>query len=296
MILTDKDNFRNRYIRKKIGKYKGRKSNLIKSGEPIKGVNIRKSLHPLLMKALRMKSVLLGMKYEMVGENRVTVTDKPVIYAVTHIGKCDYEMVVEACDIFAYPFAGDWEMMYATVDDYFLRANGVLYVDTVDKEDRKNSFAYMIKALKQGVPMLIYPEGIWNLTENLPVMKIFHGAVQAARECRVPIVPIAVEQFEKRFWINVGEELQFEHTDEREAVQILRDAMATLKWEIWETFPKEKRENISEGCHEDFVRNRIAEFAGFDKQIIESRIYRDRTDRELEAIKKDIELVRRKCK
>jgi len=77
------------------------------------------------------KSALLGMTYEVVGNRSKVSKDKTVIYAITHIGKCDYEMVVEACNIFAYPFAGDWEKMYATIEDYFLRMNGVLYVDLI---------------------------------------------------------------------------------------------------------------------------------------------------------------------
>lgn len=81
---------------------------------------------------------MVGLTYEFVNEKRVDTKDeKGVIYAITHIGKFDYEMVIEACDIFAYPFAGDWELMYASIDDFFLRANGVLWVDTSDKVDRK---------------------------------------------------------------------------------------------------------------------------------------------------------------
>ena len=242
MILTDKNTITNRYIRKKITQYKKRKADLVVSDKLIDGVEMHRRMHPLLMFLLRVKSKLSGLTYEFVNENRVDVKNgNTVIYAITHIGKFDYEMLVEACDIFAYPFAGDWELMYATVDDYFLRTNGVLWVDTSDKEDRQNSFRFMIKALKQGIPMLIYPEAIWNLTENLPMMKIFPGAVQAAKECKVPIIPIAIEQRGKHFLLNVGNELDFADTEEGVAVQTLRDTLATLKWEIWEHLPREKR-------------------------------------------------------
>ena len=42
----------------------------------------------------------------------------------------------------------DREMLQKRMDDYFLRVNGVLWVDTSDREDRQNSFKYMIKASK----------------------------------------------------------------------------------------------------------------------------------------------------
>lgn len=295
MILTDKNTITNRYIRKKITQYKQNKAELVTSDKPIEGVEAHRHVHPILMFLLRVKSKLSGLTYEFVNDKRVdSKSDKTVIYAISHIGKFDYEMLVEACDIFAYPFAGDWELMYATVDDYFLRANGVLWVDTSDKEDRQNSFKFMIKALKQGIPMLIYPEAIWNLTENLPMMKIFPGAVQAAKECNVPIIPIAIEQRGKHFLFNVGEEMDFTDVEENVAVQTLRDTLATLKWEIWEYLPREKRVAIPSGYHEKFVQERLAECAGFTKELVEGRMFRDKTDREIAAIKRDLERVRRR--
>lgn len=292
MILTDKNTITNRYIRKKIARYKQKKTELVMSNKLIEGVEFHRHIHPILMFLLRVKSKLSRLTYEFVTDKRVdTRSGKTVIYAITHIGKFDYEMIVEACDIFAYPFAGDWELMYATINDYFLRANGVLWVDTSDKEDRKNSAKFMIKALKQGIPMLIYPEAIWNLTENLPMMKIFPGAVQAAKECNVPIVPIAIEQRDKHFLLNVGEEMNFADMEEHAAVQKLRDTLATLKWEIWETFSREKRADIPHGYYEAFVQERLAECAGFTKELVEGRMFRDKTDREIMAIEKDLENI-----
>ncbi len=288
MILTDKDTLCNRYIRKKIGKYKKNKAMLIDSDKPIKGIKIRKWFHPVLIKILQVKSILSGLTYEFISEEKTVAKDKTVIYAITHIGKFDYEMIVEACNLFAYVFAGDWELMYAVIDDYFLRAKGVLWIDTADKEDRKNSFRFIVKLLKQGVPMIIFPEGIWNLTENLPMMKIFPGAVQAAKECNVPIVPIAIEQREKHFLINVGKEIAFADVEESKAIEILRDTLATLKWEIWEHLPQEKRKDIPEGYYEKFLQERIAECDGFSVELVEGRMYRDKTDREIAEITRDL--------
>lgn len=292
MILTDKDTLSNRYIRRKIGQYKQKKADLIASDEPIKGIKIRRWLHAFLIKVLHIKSILSGLTYEFVSEERVVTKDKTVIYAITHIGKFDYEMLVEACDIFAYVFAGDWELMYAVVDDYFLRAKGVLWVDTADKEDRHNSFQFMKKFLKQGVSMIIFPEGIWNLTENLPMMKIFPGAVQAAQACNVPIVPIGIEQKGKHFVLNIGKEFHVQGMEEAQAVQLLRDTLATLKWEIWEHLPQEKRTNISDDYYEKFVQERLAECAGFTKELVEGRMFRDKTDREIATIKRDLTRLR----
>lgn len=294
MILTDKNTLSNRYIRRKIEQYKIKKATLVSSDNPIKHVELRKKLHPWLIKLLQIKSKLMGLTYEFIGNEKSCIQDKTVIYALTHIGKFDYEMVVEACNIFAYPFAGDWETMYATVDDYFLRLNGVLYVDTGDKKDRQNSCRYMMKALKQGIPVLIYPEGIWNLTENLPMLKLFPGAVQAAQECHVPIVPIAIEQIGKHFVINAGKELNFEGIEEIKAVEILRNTLASLKWEIWEHLPLVKRADIPLDYYENFLQERFKEYPPFNMKVIDGRIYREKIDREILAIQHDLRKLRKK--
>lgn len=258
----------------------------------VKGVRWRQRIHPFLIKLLQIKSKLSGLTYEFINENIVEKSDKPVIYAITHIGKYDYEMLLEACPaLFAYVFAGDRELMYATVNDTFMQAMGVLWVDTSDKADRGNSFRMMVKYLKQGIPFIIYPEGIWNLTENLPMMKIYPGVVQAAQECDVPIIPIAIEQQEKHFMLNVGKEFSVVGMDEDMAVQLVRDALATLKWEIWETFPIEKRKDIPEGYYKSFLNKRVSECAGFTVELIQGRMYKDKKDREIEQIKKDLSRI-----
>lgn len=292
MILTNKDTLCNRYIRRQIDKYKRNKLLSIGTNKPIKGVAARKKISPLLIKVLHIKSILSGLSYEFISDAKGMVKDDTVIYAVTHIGKFDYEMVMEACNIFAYAFAGDWELSYATIDDYFFRAKGVLYVDTGDKEDRKNSFQYMVKLLKQGTSMIIFPEGIWNLTENLPTMKIFPGAVQAAKECQVPIVPIAIEQVGKHFVLNVGEQLQFDNVEEKDAVQTLRDTLATLRWKIWEYLPQEKRSNLPVDYYERFLEERLKEYDVINMELINRRMYKDKTDREIQEIERDLKKLR----
>ena len=233
-----------------------------------------------MRKILSIKSRLCGLTYELVGANN-KAPDKTVIYAVTHIGKFDFEMLEEAYDAFCYPLAGDWELSYGEIDDYFLRINGVLYVDTRDKEDRQKSNDAMINLLKKGISILIFPEGIWNLTRNLPVMKLFPGVVKVAKECEVPIITIAIEQREKHFYINVGDELDVSVCDETVALERLRDSMATLRWQIWEKTPVEKRSDMSKDYYEEFLKKRISEWPHCSMEQINSRMYKDKKDREL---------------
>lgn len=280
----------NKNIQIRINKYKNNKAKAVVSDEPIKGTRIRRKINPILINLLHIKSKLMGLTYENIS-NKSGNNEKTVIYAITHIGKFDYEMVVEALGLCAYPFAGDWELMYATVDDYFLRTNGVLYIDTSDKEDRQNSFKYMCKLLKQGTSMVIFPEGIWNLSPSLPVHRLFPGCVQAAKECNVPIVPIAVEQVEKHFIVNVGDEIDVNDIEEAEAVQKLRDTLATLKWNIWEHIPHIRRSDIPPNYYEDLVDKRLSEFKGYTREVVNQRIFKTKAERELAEIERDLKNI-----
>lgn len=47
--------------------------------------------------------------------------------------------------------------------------------------------------------MMIFPEGAWNVTDNLPVMKLFGGTVSMALLSGAVIIPIAIEQYSKDF-------------------------------------------------------------------------------------------------
>lgn len=282
----------NSYKLKQIQKYKKKKQQMVETDAKIKGLAFHRRIHPFLRDILHIKSKLSGMTYEIVGKSFLKSKDKTVIYAITHIGKADFEMFMEAYDAMFYPFAGDWELSYGTIDDYFLRANGVLYVDTEDKNDRANSAKMMVKLLRKGMSMVIFPEGIWNLSESLPVLGLYSGAVVAAKEAGVPIVPVAIEQQEKHFYINVGEEIDMATVAVEDGVTYLRDTMATLKWEIWERLPVVKREDVEKGWHERFVEERLAECPYLNIEIVNKRVYRDRRIATAEEVFAPIKAIR----
>lgn len=251
------------------------KQYLIDNNLEIKGVSIRKKMHPLLCNILAIKRTLLGQHITVIN-NRATISEtEAVIFAVTHIGKYDFEMVMESLRHFFYALSGDWELMYGTIDDYFFRANGVVYVDTEDKKDRQRTLDFNIKALKQGIPLLWCPEGIWNLSDHLPMLNLYSGIIKASLAANVDIVPIAVDQRNKEFYINIGSNIDV-NSLEGDKQLALRDIMASLKWEIWEQFPVEQRINISSEYYKMFLKERIEEWPQFNMDIINHREYKDK--------------------
>ena len=265
-----------KHVKKSILKYKIKKQKFVDGQHKMIGVNLRRYIHPFLRKILHIRNKLYGITYEIYGCKLPLDKKESIIYALTHIGKFDFEVFMDACNVFCYPVAGDWELMYGEIDDYFLRLNGVLYVDTDDKVDRKYTNYAMNKMLLQGISILIYPEGVWNLTECLPMMKIFPGTVRTAQETKVPIIPVAIEQEGKHFCVNIGERF-YVNGDIKSENERLRDTMATLQWNNWEHLSKLQREEISDNYYENFVQSKLAEWPKYNMEIIKKRIYKDRT-------------------
>lgn len=104
----------------------------------------------------------------------------------------------------------------------------------------------MIEHLQQGGNLMYFPEGTWNLSPNLPVLPCYWGIVGVAQKGNAVIVPIAAEQYRKHFIINIGENFDMSKygIDKTLAISELRDALATLKWEIWENQPIRHREGL----------------------------------------------------
>lgn len=267
----------------KLRKYKQLRKELSLSDEKIKYTRFRKNFHPILANGMKIMTKLSGRKVFVI-DNKMNYTEKPIIFAVTHIGKFDIELVKQELNIQNYLFSDDQDIMMGTFDDFFLRLSGIIYVDGKDKEDRKVGRNLLVKAINQGLNVMIFPEGIWNMTKNQAVMKCFTGAVDVAVNTNAEIVPIAIEQNDNVFYINIGKNIDVKRdyncVNTKESIidgsYKLRDSLATLKWQIWEDYCKERRDNIPNDYYQKFLEDRFREYPDFNIDIIESRYFKDK--------------------
>lgn len=145
-----------------------------------------------------------------------------------------------------------------------LALNGLVYCDTESKSDRKIAK----EVLKNNKNLLIYPEGVWNLTPNLLSLPLFPGIIDIAKDTGADIVPIAAEQYDKDFFVNIGQNITVEHSSGNvnsyfeKKKEELRTALATIKWEIFEQIPIQKRSALKsyEEEYYDFVNSRLKEW------------------------------------
>lgn len=269
-------------------KYQERKNRIIANGEAIKGIRWRKAIRPILRIVLKVMRKAAGQTIEIMS-TKYPSTDRPIVYAVSHIGKFDFERVNEIIPNHFFVAVADYKVMYGNINGIFMYLTGVVWINEKSRQDRNNSKQIMTSILRQGDNILIFPEGTWNLSENEIIRDTSFGAVHCALEANAIIVPIAMEQYDKRFVINVGgcldpmviarkyskikySELNDDKKEDKEAAiqirtetnRILRDAMATLKYEIWEKEGVAKRIDISNNYWEEFIRERVNEWPAYD--------------------------------
>ena len=238
----------------------------------------RRKIHKYILGIYALKNRLGDFSYEVLRDNRAD-SSSSVIFAITHVGKYDIEVVSEAIKEHYYLLSGDYEHLQGTIDAAFLALNGVFYFNEKVKKDRKAVCDKMIDHLKQGGNLMYFPEGTWNLSPNLPVLPCYWGIIDIARAGGATIVPVAAEQYGKHFVINIGESFNvnlYENNVEGKTIAItdLRDAMATLKWEIWESRPLQPRSELQAGEWEDYIHDRLAEWPYFTEEYIEGMIFR----------------------
>ena len=260
------------------------------NGEKLKGINLRKKIHGLVSMILKIDQLLSKEKIVIINDKHNTESNRSRIYACTHIGGNDIQRTFQVIKEPAYLMLGDPGILYKMIIYQGLIMNGVIPLETPDKEDRKIAYNRAIELLENGGNLLIYPEGAWNVTPNLVVMKLFNGTVRMAKETNSEIIPIAIEQYNQTFYFNIGEDYTIDK-DTLKSVEELRDdlreKLATLKWEIMEREPFLKQEEITENYLQEFqekIVNRCNYGYGFSLQDAINESFHDKSVVEKEEV------------
>lgn len=130
-----------------------------------------------------------------------------------------------------------------------------------------------------GGNVMWFPEREWNITPHLLVNPLFPGITDVAKESGACIVPVAMERYGNEFIVNIGAGFYVDQSSELESgkwLTYLRDELASLKWEIFQTVPVWKREEIPYGYWEKEVDKRIAEWPGITMQDFLNEVYKDK--------------------
>lgn len=268
-MKMDIDTLSDYYMEKRLERFE--------SNIPLKGIDLRKKIHGLPLKLVELDRKVSKETVSVINDERI-ITDRPKIYACTHIGGNDIQRVFEAIREHAYLFLGDPKGLYKDISGLLLFLNGVINMETKDKTDRFIAKERAIELLNKNGNLLIFPEGAWNITPNLLVMDLYKGAVLMARETGADIIPVAIEQYDNDFFVSIGKNIKMDDYSTLSLGDlniVLRDAMGTQKWNIVEKHPQSRKDlNIDE---KDFAQSIVDKCPyGFTVEDVEKTRYIDK--------------------
>lgn len=243
------------------------------------GIRFRRVINPILRPVLRLAS---GRRIHI---ERYPKLQKgtPYIFASTHSFVDDVIVNYACVDRSAYMLVGTPDQVEHNPAMYAAWLNGMVFVDKLNLQSRKDAVEKMTHILQSGSSVILYPEGAWNNTENLLVQPLFAGPWILAQRTKCKVVPIAIHQEykSKDIYYQAGEPLDLVGMEKRVALDILRDAMATMLYKMIEEHATAlKRAELGLTPRLDYIDERMREYLCTtwtrDDWAMEITIYRDK--------------------
>ena len=194
------------------------------------GIRIRRYINPVLRPILRAatKGRIHIDRYPDLPKGR------PYIFVAAHSFSEDIIATLATIDRNVYVLFGTTDQLEHNPKVYAAWLNGFIYVDRMNKESRNISVMKMERVLKSGTSVLIFGEGGFNNTENLLCQRLFAGPYFLVQNTGVQVVPVApfYEFGSRDIYMNVGNPIDLtQYKNKNEALDVLRDAIATLVYE-----------------------------------------------------------------
>ena len=245
----------------------------------------RRIIHKPLIAVVRL---FLKRKVTLV-QNSFQQNQKPTVFAFTHVFFDDIATALSCLRCNAYVLMANREGLMKTANGIALLLNGVIWIDRGDKDDRARSLEKMKTVLRRRGNVLIAPEANWNLSPNLPVLKMWWGLLDAAESAGANIVPVAIDIVGGSYAVKIGESFDYaRYRDKADAIEALRDVMATMAWELFEMKPRQKRSEITEGQWVSFIKNELARAPFLNQATEESFTYRPKGEISLDELLADM--------
>lgn len=214
-------------------------------------------------------------------ERRARIPKKPVIFAATHGFREDAEHTAVMAKRQAYILNGSLPQVFNTFDGITSWIVGVILVNRADKESRAAAKEKMIYALKNGASIIMYPEGTWNKSPNQLVSGLFPGVYDVAKEAGVEVVPIATYRNGNTSYGIMESAFNICNYERNIGIQILRDKMATMQYELMEKYGRCRRSELLQGIDVDaywerYVQDLISQAEFYEYELERYTKYREK--------------------
>lgn len=242
------------------------------------GIKARRIISPLLRNVV---APMTSKNKYVVEKNKNLPKDRPIIFAATHGLKDDIAIGLCAAGRHTYLLFASLPDFYGTFDGPSLWLNGVMLLDRKNKSSRRAAKDKMECAISLGTDILMYPEGTLNKTENLIVQKLYPGIYDVAVKCNALVVPIAIIQEDKNVYAKTCDAFDICKYERQEGLNLLRDLMATAKYELMEEHSKVNRAKIGNAkvYWQNFIDDLVNQMLPFyDYEIEDSSQYIDKSE------------------
>ena len=196
-----------------------------------------------------------------------------VIYAVNHSNSLDVPLACRAAGRHSWVLVGK-QRLYLS-DRLFFCLNGTIWVDRKDKRDMQKAKDRILRHMEKGHSLIFFPEGTWNLTENLLMLPMKWGIIELAQKAKVPIVPMILEYSEDKMgctaWI--GEQMSVKGLSLADGITQLRDKMAEMRWQMWEEKGLYSRAEMDSETERQKLFQAVKDYPPMDWEYEESIIY-----------------------
>ena len=268
-------------------KLKDERIETIKNSEQTREVteiNKYKNLHDTLLFLIKTMRFFNGYKINIMG-NIPEIGERPIIIAPNHLRKQDIEIIMEAFPGHTALLSGDYENVHGNINGFMLEKNGIIYFDMEDKEDRNNVKYVINDVLTNGINLLWFYEGSWNLSPNKPYYDGNHYIVQAAIDANALILPVSFEMIDKNMYVNFSDFIdyraicgntQLSNEEKIEALDILKGLIGAGLFDIWEKYARVERDSLSEDYWEKYIEEVLSEWK-FTEEDIERKHFVDKS-------------------
>ena len=217
----------------------------------IKSNNATEKVHKLfgnLAKGMRNYSI------EIDNESGISF-DEPVIFACNHSNSHDYYTLQEILTKNFYSLCAKDSLN--TMNKVLLKLGSCVFIDRNDETSAFKGRNALIEKVLQKRNVVIFPEGTWCVHPAKLLLPFHMGVIKIAKITGKPIIPIVMEYIEtdkieqleknmiKKCVVMIGKPIYVEiDSDEKTKLEELKEAMATLKWMIYESQPTMKRDEL----------------------------------------------------
>lgn len=203
----------------------------------------RDIFHPFLMAMARS-----SLKFRIVRDNDYTpLPERPILFAPNHYCGMDITVACNAIRGRAVIVAGKQPLF--PVEEFFLNANGTIFVDRLNREDTSACKRAMAAQLRAGKNVILFPEGTSNVSDALPMYPMKWGIIDVAQQTGAQIIPMLLRYDKEKMECHVrfASPMTVEHMTKAEGIEILRDTMASIRWESFREKGIHSRKSMDTG-------------------------------------------------